>query len=190
MKYDLETINAAFTALGADPIEDINEDLENARRVKRVYAMLLKANLRKHYWKFALKEASLSRIAGTPIFTDYSYMYQLPADYIRLKKTSIDQPDYPGDYKIKGRAIYCNSETLDIEYVSFVDDPTEWDAEFKAAFAADIAGVLAFPVTTNATMAANAKADAKDRFRQAKSSDSMEVNPERPSRGSWIRGRG
>lgn len=190
MKYDLETINAALTALGADPIQDIDEDVENARRVKRVYLMLLKSTLRKHYWKFALKEASLSKLSTTPIFTEYADIYQLPADYIRLKKTSLDAPDFPGDYKIKGRAIYCNADTLDIEYVRFVDDPNDWDAEFKTAFAAEIASMLAFPVSTNATFSTTAKADAKDRLRQAKSSDSMEVNPEKPSRGSWVRGRG
>lgn len=188
MKYDLESINAALTALGAEPIEDIEQDCENARRVKRVYPMKLKSTLRKHFWNFALKEARLSRLVGTPLMSGYSAMFQLPPDYIRIKNTSLDE--FGGEsYKIKGRAIYCNADSLIIEYVWFCDDPNMWDAEFKEAFSAAIADVLAYPITVNATMAGTVKTEAKNMLRLAKSSDSVEETPDQPKRGSWVRGR-
>lgn len=188
MIYDTDSINAALAALGADPIEDIDEDVENARRVKRIYEMKLRSTLRKHFWNFAMKEAQLAKLVDVPLMDNYSAIFQLPSDFVRMKTTDLDDSNGE-DYKIKGRKIYCNATTLKIEYVSFIDDPNEWDAEFKEAFTAALADILAYPITTNATMAATVKTEAARMLQQAKSTDSMEETPDKPRRGSWVRGR-
>lgn len=187
MPTKIEVANVALTALGADPIVDLdNPDSENARKVKRVYNTVRRATLRKHFWNFAMKEAQLSRLTTVPVLDDFTYVFQLPSDYIRLKKTDLGD-DVP--YKIKGRCIYCNSDTLKIEYVYDCDDPNEYDAEFIETFAAALADILAYPITTNATFSANAKVEARQKLLQAKSSDSQEESIDAPKRGSWIRNR-
>jgi len=189
MSNKIEIANVALTALGADPITSLSDpESENARKVNRVYDTVRKATLRKHFWNFAMKEAQLARLTTVPVLDDYTYIFQLPSDYIRLKKTDLDIAN--GDtYKIKGRCIYCNSTSLKIEYVYDCDDPNLYDAEFIEAFAAALADVLAYPITTNATMAQTVKAEARDKLRTAKSTDSMEETPDKPTRGSWIRAR-
>jgi hypothetical protein len=185
----VEIANVALTALGADPISDLNDpDNENSRKVKRVYDTIRRSTLRKHFWNFAMKEIALSRLTDVPILDDYTYVFQLPPDYVRLKKT--DLATESGDtYKIKGKRIYCNSTSLKIEYVYDCDDPNEYDSEFIMAFAGALADILAYPITTNATMAGQVKIDAKKMLDQAKSSDSMEETPDKPQQGSWIRAR-
>jgi hypothetical protein len=65
----------------------------------------------------------LSTDYETPALEDYAYTYQLPADFLRLNKTSIE-PDYT--HKIKGRKLYSNSDEISIEYGYDCKDPDAW----------------------------------------------------------------
>jgi len=59
----------------------------------------------------------------TPILSDYLYIFQLPSDFLRLNKTSVE-PDY--SHKIKGRKLYSNSNAVSIEYGYNCKDPDAW----------------------------------------------------------------
>lgn len=181
--------NLALTALGADAISSFTDpDSENARKINRVYASRRRATLRKHFWNFALKEAQLAKVSGVPVLDDFTDIFQLPSDFVRIKKTDLDEEN--GErYKIKGRRIYCNADTLKIEYIYDCDDPNLYDDEFIEAFAADLAAFLAYAITDNATLATAAKKEASDSLKHAKSTNSQEGTIDKPRSGSWIRGR-
>ena len=59
----------------------------------------------------------------TPVLDDYTYVFQLPSDFLRLNKTSVE-PDY--SHKIKGRKLYSKSDEVSIEYGYYCPDPDAW----------------------------------------------------------------
>jgi len=87
----VEIANAALNSLGAERITTLDEDSESARKVDAIYEPTLKALLRTHFWNFAMKEASLARLVDVPVLDDYTYIFQLPSDFVRLKKTDLDE---------------------------------------------------------------------------------------------------
>lgn len=183
----IELINAALTVLGQEPITSVTDpDNETARKVNRIYDTVRRAVLRKHFWNFAMKEVELSLLTTVPVLDDFTTVFQLPTDFIRLKKTSLGDDDA---YKIKGKTIYCNADTLMIEYVYDCTDPNAFDSTFIEAFAAALAGTLGYSITTNATLAKNVQDGARDALQNAKSIDSQEETPDKPRSGSWIRAR-
>ena len=186
MASKVEIANAALNGLGAERITTLDEDSESARKVDTIYESTLKALLRAHFWNFAMKEASLARLSDVPVLSDYTYIFQLPSDFVRLKKTNLDETD---NYKVKGKRIYCNSTTLKIEYVYFCDDPNEYDAAFIDALSARLAAELCYSITANASLTELKWAEFKEKFQKAKSVDSQEETPDKPKQGSWIRGR-
>jgi len=122
MSAKFNIINLALRRLGQDPIATLGEDTENYRKVDDIYDLDLKSFLRSHPWGFNKKEATLAS-SGTPVLSDFKYMYQLPADFLRLNKTSVE-PDY--SHKIKGKKLYSNANAVKIEYGYFCKDPDAW----------------------------------------------------------------
>jgi len=73
---------------------------------------------------FATDLAALKWVAvSVPVLSDYEFIHRLPADFLKLCKTSVE-PDY--SHKIKGRNLYSNSATISIEYIYFCKDPDAW----------------------------------------------------------------
>ena len=58
-----------------------------------------------------------------PILEVFTYVFNLPSDFLRLNKTSVE-PDY--SHKIKGRKLYSNADEIDIEYGYKLVDPDAW----------------------------------------------------------------
>lgn len=184
---DTNIANILLVSLGAERIADINDSTsENARKVKTVYEPCLRMTLRKNFWNFALKEVSLARTATVPVLSDFSACFQLPSDYIRLKKTSLHETE---TYKIKGRMIYCNSTSLAIEYVWYNTDPASWDDTFIEAFIHQMASMLSYSITGSAALKQAIDAEKKTVTSNAMSINSQEVTVDKPRCGSWIAGR-
>jgi hypothetical protein len=179
-------INYALRILGADPIAAPDEDTENARKVDNIYDITLKSMLRSHPWSFAKKETALSQVSETPVLDDYTYVYSLPSDYLRLNKTSVE-PDY--SHKIKGRRIYSNSSTLSIEYIYFCTDTEQYDAEFVDAFAARLAAELCYAITKNKSLVEVKWAEFKEKFNKAKNLNAQEITPDESQNDLWLQSR-
>jgi len=123
MSCKFRIINLALRRLGQDPIITLGEDTENYRKTNDIYDMLRKSLLRAHPWSFNKKEVALTALSDNHVLDDFNYVYQLPSDFIRLNKTSV-QPTY--SHKIKGRKLYSNSNAISIEYGYNIVDPDDW----------------------------------------------------------------
>lgn len=186
MASKIGLINYSLRSLGADPIAAIDEDTENARKVDNVYDIALKSMLRAHPWSFNKKETALSLISITPALTDYTYVYGLPSDFVRLNKTSAE-PDY--SHKIKGRRIYSNSSTLSIEYGYFCEDTEQFDAEFTDAFAARLTAELCYAITKDKALAELKWKEFKEKFSKAINMNSQEITPDSATCDEWLNSR-
>ncbi len=187
MASKVEIINSALRSLGAVSISAVDEDSENARKAVATYDICLRSLLRCHPWSFAKKESVLSRIAGTPILSDdYTYMYTLPSDYIRLTKTN-QEPTY--SHKIKGKVLYSNCDSISIEYVFYCTDTVMYDDTFVSALAAMLASELAYSITRDKDIAAASKKEFLFKLGYAKNINAMEVTPDDPTCDDWINAR-
>lgn len=180
-------INVALRSLGALGISSVtDDDDENARRMNAIYDPILKALLRSHPWSFAKKEITLSQITTEPVLEDYAYIYNLPSDFMRLNKTSVE-PDY--SHKIKGRRLYSNASSISIEYGYFCTDPNQYDAAFSEALSAKLAAELAYSITRDKDIVKLKWDEFKVKFNIAKSLNGQEVTPDEAQESQWLNSR-
>ncbi len=55
---------------------------------------------------------------------DYTYIFNLPTDFLKLNKTDLESSGYA--HKIKGHKLYSNSDEINIEYIAYTGDPDAW----------------------------------------------------------------
>jgi hypothetical protein len=142
--------------------------------------------LRAHPWSFNKKETALSRLVDVPVLEDFTYIYQLPADFVRLNKTSVE-PEY--SHKIKGRRLYSNADTVSIEYGYFLDDPSQYDDAFVEAFAAKLAAELCYSITREIKMVQIKWSEFSSKYSIAKNLNALEVTPDEGQNDSWLNAR-
>jgi len=181
----VEICNLALTFLGADRIMDPSEDTENARRLRAIYTPALKDLLRAHPWNFSSRRASLAKLAETPPF-GFAFYYQLPSDCLRAVLVN-DSPEI--NFVVEGRKLLCDEGSINLKYIAYVEDPTQYDPNFVNLLAVRLAAEISLPITHSRTVS-------KDRWdiyfamtKIARSSDAQEGRPQRTETHSWIRRR-
>src|SRR3990167_1498027 len=97
----------ALTLLGEASITSLDDELDSARAIKRLYTIALDAALRNHNWNFAQLRRTLARHSIAPEW-EFSYQYTLPTDpyCLRVLETSLDT-DEPWGFEIAYRASYA-----------------------------------------------------------------------------------
>lgn len=186
MSSNVDIANLALSSLGAKLISAFDEDTENGQQIRAIYEMTRDIMLAKHPWNFALKQAALSLLDETPLY-GFDKVFQLPPDYIRV--VSIEDVTQAVEYKIKGRKLYIDDTTVNIEYIFQVTDPLEFSQGFIDAFADDIAQRLAFSITGSKTLAREAFQKAKLSLSVAKSQDAQEGFPDQLDGNEWLNAR-
>lgn len=186
MASKVDIVSAVLRSLGEVGIAALTEDNENARKVLAVYDIHLRSMLRAHPWSFNKKETTLSQLIDEPILDDFTYIYQLPPDFIRLNKTSVE-PTY--SHKIKGSKLYSNADKVIIEYGYYLDDPSQYDDAFVEAFIAKLAAELCYSITRNENMVKVKWSEFTSKFSIAKNLNAMEVTPDEGQNDSWLQAR-
>lgn len=147
MASQVQIINIALTRLGADPIASLTDSSTEAKVANVLWETARRSSLRDHPWNFAVTEVELAQIYGATTH-GYKYVYQLPADCLRLLEV------YGGaDYKQSGRRLATNAEQCVIKYVKDVIDTTEWDALFVDVMAQRLCAEMAYAITKSQTTA-------------------------------------
>ena len=169
MATNVEIANIAMTLLGEDTIVSLTSDLgEKERKVNAIYTTTRDEVLRSFPWNFATKQATLGLLSETPTY-EWTYMYQLPSDFIRLLMT-----EGQTKYRIQGDKLLSNQATLNITYTFRETDPQKWDTCFVNAFAAKIAFKLAYALPNSNSLQATAKAYYDEAIAEARGLDSQE----------------
>ena len=161
--------NGALNQLGATTILSLTEDSKNARLCNSRYTQVRDALFRTHPWNCLQKRIELALDTSAPIW-GFKYSYTLPADCLRLLRIL----DYDTNYKVEGRKVLSNSETMKILYVSRVTDPNEYDELLRETISASLGADIAFGVTSNNQTAKNMYELFKDKLRDARFVDSTE----------------
>ena len=182
MTSQVDIANRALDKLGAESIVSLTEDSENARIINRAYEIVLESMLRSHTWNCAKVRVVLSPLSDAPAF-DYDYQFQLPADCLR--------PIFPSDVTDwsveKGNILLTNDgDTLNLLYISTLDDPNDMDACFIEAFASKLALECCEKVTQSASKRKLAQDMYEDSMKTARKANAFENIPAQQDYSSWI----
>ena len=189
MPTAVEICNIGQTLLGAEALASIDAPRSaNEKRYALNYPLYLDSELRKRRWNFA-KELHPLTPTGDPIVTDTAtlYRFQWPGNALKAIRES-------GSLWVpSGRQLLA--ETNGILRVWFIVRPPE--AQFDPNFCIMLGAKLAEVLCEAVTQSNEKKADAKERYREAKNdaaaSNAFEIGPELiaedDSKFSWVQSR-
>jgi hypothetical protein len=161
--------NGALNQLGATTILSLTEDSKNARLCNSRYTQVRDALFRTHPWNCLQKRIQIAADSTAPTW-GFKFAYTLPADCLRLLRIL----DYDSNYKVEGRKILSNTETMKILYVSRVTDPNEYDELLRETLSAFLSADIAFAVTSNNTTSQNMYQLYQEKLKDARFVDSTE----------------
>ena len=172
MASQVAICNTALTFLGADRITAISDNNENAKRLNAIYDQCLEDVLRAHPWNFAITRVALAKLASTPVY-GYDYEFQLPSDSLRLIEVT-DGTNLITDFKVEGRKLLTDYDTIYIKYIANITDPNEYTSQFIFVLASRLTAELAYPITNNKSTAEMAFQVYQQRLQAAKETDAQE----------------
>ena len=161
--------NGALNQLGATTILSLTEDSKNARLCNSRFTQVRDALFRTHPWNCLQKRIQIAADSTAPTW-GFKFAYTLPADCLRLLRIL----DYDSNYKVEGRKILSNTETMKILYVSRVTDPNEYDELLRETLSAFLSADIAFAVTSNNTTSQNMYQLYQEKLKDARFVDSTE----------------
>lgn len=146
-----DIVNKALTLAGAAPVISIDDDVENARTVKRVYETALRSILGECKWNFATTRSTLSSVSVTLPFYEpgNNIVYQKPTDMIRL----YDVSSTSAFWREEGDYIISDTADLAIRYVYYIDVPSKYPMYFTEAFIDRLVADIAFSIVNSSSLA-------------------------------------
>jgi len=168
--------NSALNLLGASTISALTDDTKNARLCNQRYEPVRNRVFRSHAWNCLHKRVQLAQNTTAPVI-EYEYAYALPSDCLRVLKIHNGTTDSIAtslDYKLEGRNIVTDLDTIFLIYIALDTDPNNYDTYLRESISHQLAADLAYAITNNATLANNYMTRADERLREARFIDATE----------------
>jgi len=168
--------NSALNLLGASTIANLTDDTKNARLCNQRYEPVRNRVFRSHAWNCLHKRLQLAQNSTAPV-VEYDHAYALPSDCLRVLKIhngSTDSIASALDYKLEGRNIVTDIDTVFLIYIALDTDPNNYDTYLRESISHQLAADLAYAITNNATLATNYMTRADERLREARFIDATE----------------
>lgn len=187
MVADTDICNLALDHIGIDIVDDIaTATPPGAVRVRRHYDHVLKVCLRKGNWGFATKRVALAQVLPAPV-NEYTYAYNLPADYIKMQRTWPREMDY----KIESGRLLTDEGTVTIKYTSdeVLTDPAKMDPLFVDYFSFELALRSMPKASASSDLYAQVRDGRNEAFKNAAAIMSQEDPDEPMIESQWITSR-
>jgi len=168
--------NSALNLLGASTIAALTDDTKNARLCNQRYEPVRNRVFRSHAWNCLHKRVQLAQNSTAPI-VEYDHAYALPSDCLRVLKIHNGTTDSIAsalDYKLEGRNIVTDIDTVFVIYIALDTDPNNYDTYLRESISHQLAADLAYAITNNATLANQYMTRADERLREARFIDATE----------------
>ena len=168
--------NSALNLLGASTIAALTDDTKNARLCNQRYEPVRNRVFRSHAWNCLHKRVQLAQNSTAPI-VEYDHAYALPSDCLRVLKIhngSTDSIASALDYKLEGRNIVTDINTVFVIYIALDTDPNNYDTYLRESISHQLAADLCYAITNNATLANQYMTRADERLREARFIDATE----------------
>jgi hypothetical protein len=167
----------ALVKLGARSIASFDEGTAEAEIAAVLYPSIRDGLLSAHPWSFATAQATLARLARTPV-ADHAFAYQLPADFLRALSLGSGTRGRGVEYRVVESALHCDADAVVLSYV-FRPDETGFPPFFDTLLIATLAAEFCLPVTESTTRAELLRRTAESEFRRARLIDAQQDTPQR-----------
>ncbi|MEE9366721.1 MAG: hypothetical protein V3W44_08550 [Dehalococcoidales bacterium] len=186
MSSEVEICNIALNALGEARITALTEDNPRARLCNDNYSGTRDAEIVKREWNFAIARVSLAKLVTAPIF-EFDNAYQLPDECLRVLETD-DSLDI---WRIEGRLLLTNADSVKIRFLQQVTDPNEFPADFIRALGLALALAIGTSITKSEKLMIRLEAAYVRAISDASGVNLSEDGESRDDeRFSWLRARG
>jgi len=176
--------NGALQRLGAKRIESLTQDNANARSMNVAFDRVVRSEIRKYGWNFAIKRESVAADGDDPTWGDWN-KYSLPNDFIRLLRD--DESGQTVDWKVEGIFILSkDASPLQFRYLAFIEDPNYYDSLFIETLECKLAMVCCKEITGSHSAAAGVKIDYEDAIAEAKKANAMEKEAQEFPEDTWL----
>lgn len=165
----------ALRLLGQGAIGSFDDNDPNAGRCAELWPSTRDWLLRKHPWNCAIKRILLAPDAAAPAF-GFSKAFSLPGDWLRTLQVGTDEQSIP--YRIEGRKVLADVDSLPLRYVRRLEDPQLWDSHLVQVATIAMKARLAYPVTASTSLADSAAEEFERTLREARSIDGLEEDGE------------
>jgi len=168
--------NSALNLLGASTISSLTDDTKNARLCNQRYEPVRNRVFRSHAWNCLHKRVQLAQNSTAPVI-EYDHAYALPSDCLRVLKIHNGTTDSIADalnYKLEGRNIITDEDTVYAIYIALDTDPNNYDTYLRESISHQLAADLCYAITNNATLANQYMTRADERLREARFIDATE----------------
>lgn len=188
---EVEIVNSALVKIGEETIVSLTENRRQARLANRQYPLKRDELLRSYRWNFAIRRTTLAPDATAPEF-GFEKRFLLPFNALRViglyDEAELDR-NYTASkkpWKVEGRFILANTDTLRIFYIEQVADVNQFDPLFTETLAWLLARDLAYALSTGPQLVQQADAGYQETLRTAKRSDAIEGTPEVLESSEWL----
>ena len=173
MATEISIANLALIRLGQQKISSLSEDNARAEAISIVYEDARRSVLRSSSWNFATKRAQLSKNTTGPAFA-YDYSYNLPADFLKLKRLN----SLSTDFRIEGRSLVSNETPMKIVYIADEKDASLYDGLFVKAFSYRVAADVAKALVGDESVFVRMEQGYQEALMEARVTDSLESPPD------------
>ena len=172
----IDICSHALVKLGANSISSFSEETTEAHIANQLYDMVLDSLLSSYPWRFALKQASLARLADNPK-ADYQYAFALPGDCIRILSAGQTNRGTGLNYRVAHQQLHTNSPSVMLTYLSRPNE-SDFPAFFVEALVAKLAAEFCLPLTESTARTDYLKKQAQEALQIARLTDSQQSIPE------------
>ncbi len=170
----IDICNSALNQIGASNILSLTEDSKAARICNQRYEFIRDSVFRAHPWKALTRRASLAPDAVKPAF-EFDNAFTLPADPYCLRVLYLRYHDIP--YRLEGRKILCDEDTVDLVYLARITDTSEYDSLLIETLTAAIAADVAYPLVGSNSLAQQMRITYEDKLKEARFVSATEGTP-------------
>lgn len=176
-------VNNSLALIGSSFITTLDQNTKAAQVANQIYPSVRDAVLRAFTWNCATKQVAPGVSGDTPVY-GWSYAFQLPSDCLRVVQV------YEGiEWKIYGRKLVCDSNVIYMEYISRLEDVTQYDALLTSAIEARLASELAYAVLESKQLRDDMWQMYRTKLSEAKGVDSREQSMQELDADVWIASR-
>ena len=149
MTSRLSIANQALNLLGANSIDSLDEQVNEADTIKEHYDQVVRNILSRNAWSFATKKETFVRDTVNTPLNEYSYQFIRPNEALFIFRlfngTAINQSPIQ-DYLLQEDYIFANDKDLYGEY-AYYSDEAYWPGYFQELIVNALAAKIALPIT-------------------------------------------
>jgi hypothetical protein len=187
----LDIVNAACARIGADPLQDLDEETAGGQAASLLYEEIVDFNLSLNPFSFGREMRQLSKLSSASPLTGWAYVFDIPGQHFGPPLYLTDDLTDPDRrfwrYTLSGGQVHSDTEPL-YASVQFRPDPMRWSSAFRSATITALAAQFALSMASDRALYGELQTEAYGtptennrggKMRAAISADSMAQPPRR-----------